>query len=77
MERAIRAYGRPGSSRAVAHVFITGSENDVGRLAAILDERMQGQPRVLAQTDGFLDESGSLPVDASMIAPALTAAIAR
>lgn len=77
VERAIRAYGRPGAARAVAHVFITGSENDAARLTAILDERMHGQPRMLAQAEGFLDESRSLVANASMIGPALTAAIAR
>ncbi|HLQ26628.1 MAG TPA: hypothetical protein VK138_12220 [Acidiferrobacterales bacterium] len=77
VERAIRAYARPGASRAVAHVFITGPENDVGQLAAILDERMHGQPRMLTQEEGFLYESRSFLANASMIGPALTAAIAR
>ncbi len=77
VERAIRAYARPGSSRAVAQVFITGPGIEAAALAAILDERMHGRSTMLAQADGFLSAPDFFSANAPVSAAALSAAIAR
>lgn len=75
VERALRAYARPGSGKALGSLFISGERNDASALAAMLNELIH-EPCVYLPADGDLQATADTP-DLLVCDAALAAAYSR
>ncbi len=77
VERVVRGYARTGSGGDVEQMFVTGADEEIERLARILDGRLRERCTPLPMFRNYVMAPGVTAAQAHAASSALTAAIAR